>query len=194
MAGSFTQHPNEARQSGKRRSGTGVPNVAHAALAEVVGLVHPIVPTVAGGNDMPLIEAAYAVGLSPLHTRSEVGAGFAANGIAWESGLPTLCVVITSVGVYGAMQALYAAFVNRRPVVLISGEVAGIGCGSVQAGDAWDGPAVTEVTRPLTAWSFQATTPELAVRSLKRAVRLAAEQRLPVHVSVPLGVQRAVSP
>src|SRR3989442_10950949 len=48
------------------------------------------------------------------HPRSEAGAGFMANGIAWESGLPTLCIVITSVGVYGLMQALYAACVRSE--------------------------------------------------------------------------------
>jgi acetolactate synthase-1/2/3 large subunit len=169
-------------------------NVAHAALGQLVGAVHPLVPTVAGGNDMPLVEAAYAVGLHPVHTRSELGAGFMANGIAWESGRPTLCLVITSVGVYGLTQALYAAFVNRRPVVVVSGEVAAIGCGSVQAGEGWDGPCVLEVTRPLTAWSFRAGTPALALRSIKRAVAIARERRLPVHVNVPLGVQKASVP
>jgi acetolactate synthase-1/2/3 large subunit len=174
--------------------GAGAPNVATAALAGVLGEVHPLVPAVAGGNDMPFIEAAYRVGLTPIHTRSEAGAAFAANGIAWESGRPTLCLVITSVGVYGALQALYAACVNRRPVVLLSGGVAAPGAGSVQAGDGWDGPSVVEVTRPLTAWSFHASTPELVVRALRRAVALARERRLPVHLDVPLAVQKAEAP
>jgi acetolactate synthase-1/2/3 large subunit len=170
------------------------PNIATAALAAVVDDVHPLVPAVAGGNAMPFIEAAYRVGLTPIHTRSESGAAFAANGIAWESGRPTLCIVITSVGVYGALQALYAASVNRRPVVLLSGEVAAAGIGAVQAGDGWDGPSVVEVTRPLTAWSFHAPAPELVVRALRRAVALARDRRLPVHLNVPLGVQKTEAP
>jgi thiamine pyrophosphate-dependent acetolactate synthase large subunit-like protein len=170
------------------------PNAATLALAAVVGDVHELVPVVAGGNDMPWIEAAYEVGLTPIHTRSEAGAAFAANGIAWESGLPTLCIVITSVGVYGAIQALYAASVNRRPVVLLSGEVARAGSGSVQAGDGWDGPSVVDLTRPLTAWSFQVSVPELVERALRRAVALARERRMPVHLNVPLGVQKAALP
>jgi thiamine pyrophosphate-dependent acetolactate synthase large subunit-like protein len=169
-------------------------NVATAALEGVLGQVHRLVPAVAGGNDMPLIEAAHALDLDLVHTRSEAGAGFLANGIAWESGLPTLCIVITSVGVYGAIQALYAAFVNRRSLVLLSGEVAGIGCGSVQAGEGWDGPSVTQLTRPLTAWSFDASSPELAVRSVRRGVALARERRLPVHLNLPLSVQNSEAP
>ena len=167
-----------------------VGSVAFAALAQIVDAVHPVVPCVAGGNNMPLIEAAYAVGLKPVHPRSEAGAGFMANGIAWESKLPTLCLVITSVGVYGLVQALYAACVNRRPVVVISGEVSGVGCGSVQAGEGWDGPSVTQATRPFTAWSVDALRADLAVRAVRRAVLLARETSLPVHVNIPLKVQK----
>lgn len=166
---------------------------AVAALAGVVDQVAHWVPSVAGGNNMALIEAAYAVGLWPVHTRSEAGAGFVANGIAWETGLPTLCLVITSVGVYGLLQALYVASVNRRPVVIVSGEVSGTGCGSVQAGDGWDGPSVTLVTRPLTAWSVDATSVECAVRGLQRAVRIAREARRPAHVNIPLKVQKELT-
>lgn len=169
-------------------------SVAEAALERVREEVHPLVPAVAGGNVMPLLEAASALGFRTIPTRSELGAGFLANGIAWESGRPTLCLVITSAGVYGLTQALHAAFVNRRPVVVISGEVAAVGCGSVQAGEGWDGPSVTQVTRPLTAWSFDATTPALAVRALRRAVALAAEKQRPVHINVPLAVQRSSAP
>jgi len=168
--------------------------VAMAALAQIADEVARWVPSVAGGNNMALIEAAYAVGLSPVHPRSESGAGFMANGIAWESGKPTLCLVITSVGVYGLMQALYAASVNRRPVVIVSGEVSGIGCGSVQAGDGWDGPSVTLATRPFTAWSCDLGSSDLAIRGLRRAVRIAREKRLPVHVNIPLKVQKELTP
>jgi thiamine pyrophosphate-dependent acetolactate synthase large subunit-like protein len=174
-----------------RAHSAGDRTVARAALELVAGDVHRLVPALAGGNVMPFIEAAYAVGLEPVHPRSEIGVGYLANGIAWESGLPTLCVVITSAGVYGLVQALYAASVNRRPLVVVSGDVAAIGRGSVQAGDGWDGPSVTEVTRAFTAWSVDAMTPAQATEGLTRAVRIARHRRLPVHVNVPLGVQKA---
>lgn len=169
-------------------------SAARAALEAVVDDVHRLMPVVAGGNDMPLLEAAQALGFELVPTRSELGAGFVANGVAWESGRPTLCVVITSVGIYGLMQALYAASVNRRPVVVLSGEVAGIGCGSVQAGEGWDGPSVTESTRSLTAWSFDVAAPELAPRALRRGVGLARERQLPVHLNLPLSVQKGEVP
>lgn len=164
--------------------------LAALALADVANLVHPIVPCVAGGVNMPLIEAVSVVGLTPVFPKSELGAGGIANGLAWQSGLPVLCIVITSAGMYGLIQALYAASVNRRPVVLISGEVAAVGKGSVQAGDGWDGPSVTAVTRNLTCWSVDAWTADLARRAVSRGVLLARQELRPVHINVPLSVQK----
>ena len=88
----------------------------------------------------------------------------------------------------------YAAFVNDRPLVVLSGEVGGIGRGSVQAGDGWDGPAITQVTRPLTAWSIDAPSASLACRAVARAVALAAAAQKPVHVNIPLSVQKEIQP
>lgn len=169
-------------------------NVAARMLQAVTNEIHPLVPCVPGGNDMRLIEAAYAVGLRPVVMRSELGAGYTANGIAWESNMPVLCIVITAVGVYGLLQALYAAYVNRRPIVVVSGEVAIAGTGSIQAGNGWDGPSVVAVTRPLTVWSFDALTADLAVRGLYRAVLIAREARRPTHLNVPVSVQEQLTP
>ncbi|HEX9620848.1 MAG TPA: thiamine pyrophosphate-binding protein [Polyangiaceae bacterium] len=186
--------PARSRVSGASAGTRAQPNVACSMLRGILGEINACVPCVAGGNAMPLIEAAYAIGLRLVPTRSELGAGFAGNGIAWESGRPALCIVIASVGVYGLVQALHAACVNRRPLVVVSGDVASIGRGSVQAGDGWDGPSVTRVTRPLTAWSFDALTADLAVRGLRRAVLLAREARCPTHLNVPLSVQEQPAP
>jgi thiamine pyrophosphate-dependent acetolactate synthase large subunit-like protein len=161
---------------------------AIAALCGVARKVHRLVPIVGGGNNMPLVEAVRAARMEPIYARSEAGACFMANGIAWESGLPTCCIVITSAGVYGAIQALYTASVNRRPVVLLSGEVGGIGRGSVQAGDGWDGPACTRVTDEFTGWSIDAHTSDQAIRAVARAVELARHERLPVHVNVSVKI------
>jgi hypothetical protein len=46
----------------------------------------------------------------------------------------------------------------------------------------------------LTAWSVDASTPELAVRALRRGVALAVASQRPVHVNVPLAVQRSDAP
>lgn len=163
-------------------------STAIAALRPVVSSIHRLVPLVGGGNNMPLIAAIRALELEPVYARSESGACFIANGIAWESGQVALCVVITSAGLYGATQGIYAACVNRRPIVILSAEVGGIGRGSVQAGDGWDGPACTRVTDEFTSWSVDAHDGDQAVRAVARAVALARHDRLPVHVNLSVKI------
>jgi acetolactate synthase-1/2/3 large subunit len=159
------------------------------ALSRVTPEVGRVVTTVPGGYDMPLIGAVLRAGLSLLVGKSELGAALIASGLAWESGRPNLVVVITSPGVYGTMQALHAAAVNRIPIVLLSGETSL--AGSVQSGDGVDGPSVTRVTAPLCAWSADITRPETLPGALVRAVRMAASLARPVHLNIPVHVASA---
>jgi acetolactate synthase I/II/III large subunit len=160
-----------------------------AAMACVTREVNRVVTTVPGGYDMPLLMAAARAGLSVLVSRSEHGAALIGSGFAWETRRPSLVVVITSPGVYGTLQALHAASVNRVPLVLLSGETSIPG--SVQCGDGLDGPSATRVTSPLTAWSADVNRPEALAGALSRAVRTARETQRPVHLNVPVHVASA---
>jgi len=156
------------------------------AMACIASEVHPVVPTVPGGYCMPILIAARRAGLKPIVTRSEAGAAMVASGIAWESGLTTLVVTITGCGVFGAIQALGAASVNRIPIVLISGECSTDG--AVQSGDGIGGTSTVQVTSPLVAWAAHVTRPTAVPGALLRAVRMAATSRRPVHISLPMNI------
>lgn len=159
------------------------------ALSLIAEEVNPVVPTVPGGYDMPLLRGVLRAGLRLLVSRSELGAALIGSGYAWETGRPSLVVVITSPGVYGTMQALHAASVNHSPLVLLSGETSIPG--SVQCGDGVDGPSTTRVTAPLCAWSVDITRPEILPGAMSRAVRIAATLKRPVHLNVPVHVASA---
>jgi len=156
---------------------------AEVAFALISPHVAPVVPIVAGGYAMPLV-AAIRRPLELFPTRTEQGALLEAMGQAQETGLPAVCVVITSPGVYGLMQALHDAYVNRVRVVLLSGETSQPG--SSQAGDGVSGPSASRITAHLTAWSADAYADLPA--TLARAVSVATERRLPVHLNVPMYV------
>ena len=156
------------------------------ALLQVAPEVNPVVTTVPGGYNMPLLTGVLAAGLRLLVGRSELGAAFIGSGLAWETGLPSLIIVITSPGVYGVMQALHAASVHRVPIVLLSGETSI--AGSVQCGDGVDGPSTTRVTAALCAWSADITRSDAVPGAVLRAVRLASALRRPVHLNIPVHV------
>ena len=135
---------------------------------------------------MVLVTAVERAGLSLLVCRAEAGAGLISAGLAWEAGIPSLIITITSPGVYGAMQALHLARENRIPLVLLSGETSIPG--SIQAGDGVDGAACTRITAPLTAWSADITRPRAVPGALQRAVRLASSLGRPVHLNIAVDV------
>jgi acetolactate synthase I/II/III large subunit len=156
------------------------------ALRRIARDVHPTVPTVPGGYNVPMLAAAVRAGFRLLVARSEFGASWIGAAMAWETRRPVIVIVITSPGVYGTIQALHGAFVNRVPLILLSGEASLPG--SVQGGSGFDGPSVTRVTTSLTAWSTDVTEPRLLPTALARAVLVASEARRPVHLNIPLHV------
>ena len=158
-------------------------------FSQVAADVHQVVTTVPGGYNMALVTAVKRAGLSLLVCKSEAGAALISAGMAWESKKPSLIVTITSPGVYGTMQALHTAFVNRLPLVLLSGETSIPG--SIQSGDGVDGPSITRVTAPLCAWSADITRSELVPGALVRAVRIATTASRPVHLNIPVDVASA---
>lgn len=159
------------------------------AFAQIAREVNPVVTTVPGGYGMALLTGALRSGLSLVVSRSEIGAALIASGFAWETGRPSLVVVITSPGVYGTIQALHAAAVNRVPLVLLSGETSIPG--SVQCGDGVDGPSTTRVTATLCAWSADVIRPSAVPGALRRAVRVASHLARPVHLNIPMDVAGA---
>jgi thiamine pyrophosphate-dependent acetolactate synthase large subunit-like protein len=165
------------------------PRAIEAALLRVRESVHNTVLSVAGGYDMAMLVAAEKLGYRVIGARSEGGAAFMAASLAWDSERPVLAVVITSPGVYGALQALHYAFVSRVPLLLLSGESSL--AGSAQSGDGIGGPSVTRVTAPLTAWSADIARPSELPRALVRAVGIATATSRPVHLNIPTHVAAA---
>lgn len=154
-----------------------------AALLKVKGEIVSTVVAVSGGYDLAMLIAAHRLRFHLIVARSEAGAAWMTAGLAWEARRPALLLVITSPGVYGAVQALHYASVSRVPLVVLSGESSLPA--SVQAGDGMGGPSVTRVTSPLTAWSADVTRSSELPGALLRAVRVAATTSRPVHLNVP---------
>ena len=162
-----------------------------AELLEAEGI--ECVFTVPGGTVVPLMEAlSKRPSLRIVVSKDESGAAFAADGYAWATGKPGVVVTIGGPGATNALTALCCSAAQGNPVLLVSGEVSTSAMGRRAVQDGTDlGLDVLSMSRPATALSVAATTPEKAVFALQEGLRRAIHARRPVHVSMPLDVQRA---
>ncbi len=148
---------------------------------------------VPGGMNDPLMAPMTAhPDVTPIVAAHEGGAAYMADGYARASGGLGVAFGIGGPGIFNMVTALGAARTDRSPVLAISGEVptSQEGLGGFQ--DA-SGPALDDVSvlRPVTAESISVPSPALLDCQLRTAALTALRERSPVHLSVPLDVQRA---
>ncbi|MEP0940485.1 MAG: 5-guanidino-2-oxopentanoate decarboxylase [Rhizobiaceae bacterium] len=132
--------------------------------------------------------------LHHVQARNEQGAGFMADGYARSTGRPGVMLTISGPGVTNATTALGQAYADSVPLLLISAEAA-----SASLGKGWgvlhEVTNLNAVTRPLTALSACARSPEDVPDLLARAFAIFASQRpRPVHISIPVDVLAALVP
>ncbi|HVW29469.1 MAG TPA: thiamine pyrophosphate-binding protein [Polyangiaceae bacterium] len=149
--------------------------------------------TVPGGTLLPILEA---LGKSPcirtVCCKDESGAAAAADGHAWATDGVSVVLTIGGPGVTNALTGIGASALQRNPVLLVSGEVATTMGGLRAAQDSTCfGVNATAMSRPATALSVECSSAEQAAFALEEALRRAIRLRRPVHVAIPLDVQRA---
>ncbi|WP_200262244.1 thiamine pyrophosphate-binding protein [Streptomyces sp. HSG2] len=145
------------------------------------GLNDPFMPPMTGTRGVRTLVAAH-----------EGGAAYMADGYARASGRLGVAFGIGGPGVTNMVTALAAAKADRSPLLVVSGEVAtgteGRGTFQDASGAALDD---ISVLRPVTARSLGVNAPENLRPHLRAAVLTALRERAPVHLSLPLDVQRS---
>ncbi len=148
---------------------------------------------VPGGMNDPFMPAmTETAGVSPVVAAHEGGAAYMADGYARASGRLGVALGIGGPGIFNMVTALAAARADRSSVLAISGEVPTDREGRGGFQDA-SGAALDDVSvlRPVTAASLSVSSPALLDADLRTAALTALRERSPVHLSVPLDVQRA---
>jgi acetolactate synthase I/II/III large subunit len=148
---------------------------------------------VPGGMNDPFMPAmAETAGVRPVVAAHEGGAAYMADGYARASGRLGVAFGIGGPGIFNMVTALAAARADRSAVLAISGEVPTDREGRGGFQDA-SGAALDDVSvlRPVTAESLAVSSPALLAADLRTAALTALRERSPVHLSVPLDVQRA---
>ncbi len=154
--------------------------VSHC-FVDLGGLNDNFMPSLTGTEGIRTVVAAF-----------EGGAAYMADGYARASGHIGVCMGIGGPGVLNMVTALAAAGVDRSSVLAISGEVArsweGMGGFQDASGAGIDD---IDVLERVTGLSLSVSSRAVMPHHLRHAITHAATQRQPVHLSVPVDVQKA---
>jgi acetolactate synthase-1/2/3 large subunit len=141
-------------------------------------------------NFMPALTG--TKGLRTIVAAFEGGAAYMADGYTRASGGLGVCFGIGGPGILNMTTALAAARADRSPVLAISGEVARSweGMGGFQ--DA-SGAGIDDIDalRRVTGLSLSVSSRAVVSHHLRHAITYAFTRRSPVHLSVPVDVQKA---
>lgn len=148
----------------------------------VGGLVDPFLPVLSG-----------EAGLKPVLAANEAGAAYAADGYARASGKFGAALMIGGPGIFNAAGAIGAASADGVPLLVISGEAATSLEGRGYFQDASPlGADDLRMFDALTGFSHSVPTPDSLPQFLRDAFRtMLGGARRPVHVAVPMDVQKA---
>jgi acetolactate synthase-1/2/3 large subunit len=145
-----------------------------------------------GLNDNFMPALAGTQGLRTVVAAFEGGAAYMADGYARASGGLGVCFGIGGPGVLNMTTALAAAKADRSVVLAISGEVArsweGMGGFQDASGAAIDD---IDVLERVTGLSLSTSSRAVVPHHLRHAITYAFTRRSPVHLSVPVDVQKA---
>ena len=148
----------------------------------VGGLVDPFLKPLADG-----------MGLHPVMAANESGAAYAADGYARASGKFGAVLLIGGPGIFNAAGAIGAASADSVPMIVFSGEASTAVEGRGYFQDA--SPLGTDDLRmfdALTGFSHEVPNPGALPQFLRDAYRaMFSEWRRPVHLALPVDVQKA---
>lgn len=167
---------------------TGAEFIVDALVAEGVSRIF-MVP--GGHNDPFMPPMTRTPGLQTLVAAHEGGAAFMADGYARATGELGVAFGIGGPGITNMTTALASARVDRSALVAISGEVPTVWEGQGGFQDA-SGPDLDDVAamRAVCTFSTRVESPAGLSPMLREALTAARDRKGPVHLSIPLDVQR----
>ncbi len=135
-----------------------------------------------GGAILPAYDPIRSSSLRHVLVRHEQGAGHAAEGYAWATGRPGVCIATSGPGATNLVTALADAYMDSVPIVAITGQVPSAMIGT----DAFQEADITGITLPVTKHNELVTSAERIPAAIAEAFHIATTGRPgPVLVDVP---------
>jgi acetolactate synthase I/II/III large subunit len=144
-----------------------------------------------GGTILPTYDPLLSSSLRHVLVRHEQGAGHAAEGYAWATGRPGVCMATSGPGATNLVTALSDAYMDSVPMVAITGQVGS----SLIGTDAFQEADITGITLPITKHNELVTDVERIPAAVAEAFHIATTGRPgPVLIDVPKDIQQATGP
>jgi acetolactate synthase-1/2/3 large subunit len=142
-----------------------------------------------GGTILPTYDPLLSSSLRHVLVRHEQGAGHAAEGYAWATGRPGVCMATSGPGATNLVTALSDAYMDSVPMVAITGQVGTPLIGT----DAFQEADITGITLPITKHNEIVTSVERIPSAIAEAFHIATTGRPgPVLVDVPKDIQQGL--
>jgi len=141
-----------------------------------------------GGAILPAYDPIRESSIRHILVRHEQGAGHAAEGYAWATGRPGVCMATSGPGATNLVTAISDAFMDSVPLVAITGQVPTHAIGT----DAFQEADITGITLPITKHNELITDPGRIATAVAEAFHIASTGRPgPVLLDVPKDVLQA---
>lgn len=146
-----------------------------------------------GTHNLEFYRHLVPLGIRPVTTRHEQGAGYAADGWAQQRGLPGVVITTSGPGLLNALSAAGMAFCESRPLLILSPGPA-LGEEFADRGALHETKDSTGAAAAVVEWSRRVASAQEAVDAVHDAFALFRGTRpRPVHLEVPLDVLEAAA-
>ncbi|GAB2827859.1 5-guanidino-2-oxopentanoate decarboxylase [Alpinimonas psychrophila] len=146
-----------------------------------------------GTHNLELYRPLKELGIRPVTSRHEQGAGYGADGWSQQTGLPGIVITTSGPGLLNALSAAGTAYCESRPLIILSP-------GASEGQEFADNGALHETKNPTGAvgaiveWSRRVHSATEAVQAVHDAFELFRYGRpRPVHIEVPLNILEGLS-
>ena len=172
--------------SGPAGRSTGTLSGAQALLKALEHEGVEIIFGIPGGASMPIYDPLVdESSIRHILCRHEQGAGHAAEGYAWATGKPGVCMATSGPGATNLVTPLADAKMDSVPLVAITGQVPT----PVVGNDAFQEADITGITMPITKHNFLVKDPADIVETVREAFHIATTGRPgPVLIDLPKDV------
>ncbi|QIM18059.1 thiamine pyrophosphate-binding protein [Leucobacter coleopterorum] len=146
-----------------------------------------------GTHNLEFYRPLTSLGIRPVTTRHEQGAGYGADGWSLQTGLPGVVITTSGPGLLNALSAAGTAYCESRPMILLSPGPA-LGAEFADVGTLHETKDQLSAASAIVEWGRRVRSAEEAVAAVHDAFELFATSRpRPVYIEVPLDVLEEVT-